>query len=240
MKTKIINTIEEALEHKEDIVNLTIEDSLKEQRAKELRIIEGKLATILDSTYGSWTKAAILIMKVQDDELWKVQDDEGNMIYSSFTQWMHEYSDRVQKHESYIWKVVKAGKTYKKYSDLMKKQGEKVTPLEELKVDRGAIELAEKIAGSDKEALCKLCKKIEGGTLNRNTLKTVWHEVREKRQEKQIPSRVNSYTPHSDETVSIEVDISDTQKTLDITSVFMNAAWCNNDNTSCKIGRAHV
>lgn len=204
------------------VFNLTLGATSEEERARTLKMIEDKISNILNETFGSWNTVAILMMKVNDENLWDVK-------HKSFTAWVKDYAARSKKHESYLWKLLKAGRTYKEYEERQKEKNKKVTSLSDLKVDYGSLELAKKVAGADKDKLDTLCKEIEDGELTRNTLKSVWHEVRQERKEKNIKAPVNSYTEYEDDNIKIKDVLEDTAKTKAITELIKKKAtvWIN-------------
>jgi len=134
--------------------------------------IESELLKLLADDQRHWVRIADLMMMVDSNKLYKPQ-------YTSFTAWVNSMSEKSGTHVSLFWKRLKAGRSYKRFSELVAKKGENVPTLEESNLSAEVLELIEKIAGKDDKILCDLTSKAISGDLQKKDLQQAWKDKKD-------------------------------------------------------------
>ena len=88
------------------------------QEIKAIEAIEKELLTLAHAETKRWQRTSILMMEVEQNELWSLKDNA-----KSFTQWVKALAQKAGVHESNFWRCLKAGRFYLKISKISEMPG---------------------------------------------------------------------------------------------------------------------
>lgn len=149
------------------------------KKEKELKKIEGELATYLQADRKSWAQTYRLMRKVRDEKLY-----EGR--YSSFTQWVNSLATVNRYHVSTLWQRFSAGEVYSEY---VSRQKTKVQDLEDIDVSPDSLALIGTITKRAKNPKYAdtLVKKAVSHEMSRQDLRDINRKIRAEKQKKTAP-----------------------------------------------------
>lgn len=200
---------------------------------KRLKQIEHKLQKMVAVTKTSWVEAYKLLHEVREKSLWATK-------HRSFTAWVKDFAIRNNTHESIIWRINKAGKTYESYQSIQQSKGIEVPAIEDSKVPIESLELISKIAMTDgktnkpkdEATLVKLIDQSQNGGLTRDNLREAWKSVRAARNTSaKLNTNISNATPEEVEHIENSVN-EDSIKALDIVNSLNNADWLSKRRTA--------
>ena len=176
------------------------------QEIKAIEAIEKELLTLAHAETKRWQRTSILMMEVEQNELWSLKDNA-----KSFTQWVKALAQKAGVHESNFWRCLKAGRFYLKISKISEMPGagrdsvpgtdseipnttnsgttagaeiaipkiENLPPLENAEIAPETLELVEKITtAAPPEKAREIVKSALNGELSRQELRETWQTYR--------------------------------------------------------------
>lgn len=136
--------------------------------AEKLSELESRLDVLIDAgDETGWAQVARILQEVADGTLWSPE-------HHSFSAWVKAYSQRKGCAESLLWKYVKAGRAYRAAREKMPE----LPPIESAQVSAECVATAEKIYGSDVNAIAHLLDRVNKGEVKTAEVREMWRAAR--------------------------------------------------------------
>ena len=179
-----------------------------------LENIEKQITDLISLDKKNWTNFYTLLKKVEIERLWEEK-------YNSFTQWLKDFSIRNKIHESILWQRKKAGEVYQKYSEIQKKKGIEVKPLETANVSAENLVLLDKIMRNSPSNSTELAEKVFNNTITGKELRQIHNSVRPNRYDD-----LDDSDEEENENEKVSEDSSPVINTTDILGMLFNTeSW---------------
>ena len=126
----------------------------------------------------AWPQISSLMLLVEDEELWREEEDEE---ITCFSKWVFSFAEEIGVSQSYLWKVMKAGKVYTNFRERI---GDADIPdMKDVELAADAIVMADRIASGDPVITDQIIEKAMSGEITVTDMKEAWEEVKTKKKE---------------------------------------------------------
>ena len=144
----------------------------------------------------AWPQISSLMLLVEAEELWREEEDEE---ITCFSKWVFSFAEEIGVSQSYLWKVMKAGKVYTNFRERIGGDAD-IPDMEDIELAADAIVMADRIASGDPAITDQIIEKAMSGEITVTDMKEAWEEVKTKKKEAEEEGyEFEPYMPFEDE-----------------------------------------